>query len=389
MLIPRHVQFHTLHSYSASLLNRDDTGLAKVLPFGGKMRTRLSSQSRKYSFRNADDDHSLSNIPGVISDVRSRDIVDRMVMAPLRRDPSFNTEVLDVVGKAFNKGVYGASGETISGRQPLLMGLPEVEYLVDKAREICQSTDEPEVAEATANALFNGNRGEGANFRAFLGASRLAIGISNALYGRMITSDPAANIDAAVYVAHSFTVHEEEKENDYFSVVDDLKEENEGGAAHIGNSELTSGLFYGYVVVNIPMLVSNIEGCKENEWLSVDRDIAARVVEYLSHLIATISPGAKQGSTAPFSYADMLLVEAGSRQPRSLANAFRVPVTPTLSAANKAMAKYLSRFDAVYGTKEARRLVSLEEHPMPGASDIDMDGAGEWLAEIIRAGNAE
>ena len=49
-------------------------------------------------------------------------------------------------------------------------------------------------------------------------------GLVGALFGRMVTSDPAANIDAAIHVAHAFTVHQEESESDYFSVVDDLQQ---------------------------------------------------------------------------------------------------------------------------------------------------------------------
>ena len=35
MTTPRFLQVHTLHSYPAALLNRDDSGLAKRMPFGG------------------------------------------------------------------------------------------------------------------------------------------------------------------------------------------------------------------------------------------------------------------------------------------------------------------------------------------------------------------
>ena len=34
MTTPRFLQIHTLHSYPAALLNRDDSGLAKRMPFG-------------------------------------------------------------------------------------------------------------------------------------------------------------------------------------------------------------------------------------------------------------------------------------------------------------------------------------------------------------------
>ena len=48
MPIPRFLQIHTLHSYPAALLNRDDSGRAKRMPFGGAVRTRISSQCLKW-----------------------------------------------------------------------------------------------------------------------------------------------------------------------------------------------------------------------------------------------------------------------------------------------------------------------------------------------------
>ena len=38
MIKSRFLQIHTLHSYTAALLNRDDSGLAKRLTFGGVSR---------------------------------------------------------------------------------------------------------------------------------------------------------------------------------------------------------------------------------------------------------------------------------------------------------------------------------------------------------------
>ena len=206
----------------------------------------------------------------------------------------------------------------------------------------------------------------------------------------MVTSDPAANIEAAVHVAHAFTVHHEESESDYFSVVDDLQEpEEDAGAAHIGDMELTAGLFYGYVVVDIPGLVSNLEGCPAENRDVADRTMAGDVVEHLTHLIATVSPGAKRGSTAPYSYADLMLIEAGARQPRSLANAFRTPVPAQTDAAVRGLADHLARLDAAYGINEARRVMSVEDCDIPGATRVTLDDLASWVAHIVRNGNAE
>ena len=156
------------------------------------------------------------------------------------------------------------------------------------------------------------------NIKAMREGASLPAGLTSALFGRMVTSDTDANITAPVHVAHAFTVHEEEPESDYFTAVDDLSGD-EPGADTIQETELTSGLFYGYVVVDLPTLLSN---------LGEDLDLAGQVLHNLVYLIAEVSPGAKLGSTAPYGRASFMLLEAGDRQPRSLAEAYRTPCVP-------------------------------------------------------------
>ena len=392
MTTPRFLQIHTLHSYPAALLNRDDSGLAKRLTFGGSVRTRVSSQCLKRHWRVADDEFSLRGIEGAAEAIRSRNIVERRVIQPLRDAGAAPDDVLDKIEEAFNEGVYGASGTSESGRQPLLLGLPEVEYLRDQAAAICDAhPDDAEAAGDAAKLLFVETRRneQRENFRAFRESVQLPGGLEGALFGRMVTSDPAANIEAAVHVQHAFTVHAEESESDYFSVVDDLQRpEEDMGAAHIGDMELTAGLFYGYVVVDVPGLVSNLAGCEADDWLDADRDMAAEIVERLTRLIASVTPGAKLGSTAPYAYADLMLIEAGSRQPRSLANAFRKPTSAQTDEAARAMADYLSKFDRAYGVHTARRAMSLEGFDFPDSVNVDMDELASWAADITRDGEA-
>ena len=391
MTTPRFLQIHTLHSYPAALLNRDDSGLAKRMPFGGAVRTRISSQCLKRHWRVAQDEFALKNIAGSTSAIRSRNTVERRVMQPLRDSGQVAEDVLDAVGTAFNVGVYGGSGTSETGRQPLLLGLPEVEHLHQRAAAICaKHSNDAKAAGDAATALFNARRGEGNNFRALLDSVRLPAGLESALFGRMVTSDPGANIDAAIHVAHAFTVHAEESESDYFSVVDDLQGADEdAGAAHIGDMELTAGLFYGYVVVDVPGLVSNLEGCDADQWESADRTLAAKVVEHLTHLIATVSPGAKLGSTAPYGYADLMLVEAGTRQPRTLANAYRHPAKAQVEAATERLSSYLGKLDDAYGAREVRRVMSVEDCDIPSAERLSLDGLASWNAAAIGSGAAE
>ena len=98
-----------------------------------------------------------------------------------------------------------------------------------------------------------------------------------------------------------------------------------------------------------------------------------KVIEHLTHLIATVSPGAKLGSTAPYAYADLMLIEAGSRQPRSLANAYRKAldsVDAQTANAVKAKAEHLGKLEASYGAHEARRVMCLDPWDIPNAERL-------------------
>ncbi|HSR53198.1 MAG TPA: type I-E CRISPR-associated protein Cas7/Cse4/CasC, partial [Acidobacteriota bacterium] len=83
----RFIQIHTLTSYPASLLNRDDVGFAKRIPFGGAERTRISSQCLKRHWRTADDQWALERIGSnggqVPMAMRSRRIFEKHVYEPL------------------------------------------------------------------------------------------------------------------------------------------------------------------------------------------------------------------------------------------------------------------------------------------------------------------
>lgn len=365
----RFLQLHTLTHYPASLINRDDAGFAKRMPFGGAIRTRISSQCLKRHWRVYAGEHSLSEIQAPES-VRSRVAFERFVVQPLIEQDGVNptvaraavrTLVDKLLGTADKKEKAAAAtknktaikketdvpvGTPVETAQVTVLGRRELDYLRTLAAAAIKA-GQPESAEQRVLALFKENDFR-KNFRA-LGAGSLGAGLGAALFGRMVTGDVLANADAAIHVAHAMTVHGQMSESDYFTAIDDLiQETGEVESGHLNASELTSGLFYGYVVVDVPGLLENLGG---------DHALAREVVQRLVHIVATVSPAAKKGSTAPYAYSHLVLMEAGNAQPRTLQNAFIEPVRTTghlVDNAYDALQRHLADLDEMYGRTEQR-----------------------------------
>ncbi len=387
MSLPRFIQIHTLHNYPGALLNRDDAGLAKRLPYGDAVRTRISSQCLKRHWRMADDQFALSRL-GVPLAVRSRGTLD------LIRRELVQKGVPESVAQIAAEGLRAAGlldkGKDIKGEEALetgqavLLGRAEIDYLVKRCAELAQENEEEKALKAAVAKFL---KEEKKNIEALTHGS----GLESALFGRMVTSDVLASRDASVYVAHAFTVHEAQVENDYFTVVDDLlREAGEQSSAGIFDTELASGLYYGYVVVDVPQLIANLEGEPATAWAQLPvekRELAARVVQHLLHLIATVSPGAKRGSTAPFEWARFMLVELGDWQPRSLAGAFQnaLPLSqPSIrQAAVQQLAAEIGKLDSAYGAPLDRRFLSLDEVSVPNAERLPLAELASWVQARI------
>lgn len=404
------IQLHFLTSFSASLLNRDDVGFAKRLPFGGVPRLRVSSQCLKRHWRQHEGQHALSKIDlgagPVGMSVRSRITFQKLIRDRLVSD-GVNLDLATLVTDALISVVLGESAKAkqakandkekikektkgkkgkeaeIENSEPVepaepepsslsvcktsqitVLGRPEVDFLYQEAKNLVAVVSElkgKETVADTAKKYFNLERRE--NLRGL----KMGAGLDAALFGRMVTSDNLARTDAAIHVAHAFTVHEEQTESDFFSAIDDLQRENDDsslGSGHIGNTELTSGIYYGYVAVDLPLLISNLTGVDRKDWQANRDPLASEVIRRLVHLVSMVSPGAKLGSTAPHAYAHFVMVEKTSEQPRTLGNAFLNPVKllkngGLLGRTNAQLGEYLTDLDKMYGQGSDRRFAGI------------------------------
>ena len=403
MTLPRFIQIHSLASYPAALINRDDSGMAKRLPFGGSTRTRISSQSLKRHWRYAGEasHEAAARVPfslqslGLPMGERTKEIVGGAILpAALAGLPPVHAAVQAVVADALLVALYGDKGKDPKSRQALFFGHPELQYLGTLAHELLAlgaeslgplaAGSEPDRAraKALADALKDRLKDVRKNLLALAGGA----GLESALFGRMVTSDPASNKDAPVHVAHAFTVHAMERDLDFATAVDDLRNrdpESDSGSAGMFDIELTSGLFYGYVNIDVALLVANLGG---------DAAMAGQVAGRLLQLIARVSPGAKKGSTAPFAHAEWLMVELGDDQPRTLANAFRKAV-PLRGEGNdvfantmQALQTHLQQLDAAYGQQTRRAQMSVTPPALAGLAPQPLAELVAWLQAAIQPG---
>lgn len=378
----RFIQIHWLASYPATLLNRDDVGFAKRMPFGGVTRSRISSQCLKRHWRlaGAGDQERARQNPWALQNlhlplgVRTKEVVEQKILPLALERQSADPDTVIRVTEALLKELYGKNAVDPKKRQILFIGEPEIDYMAQLAVQALALADAAE-AEAHMVSLLKKHR---KNLRQL----RLGAGLGAAMFGRMVTSDPAANTDAAIHVAHALSVHGMERDLDFMTVVDDLKSTSSNadfGAAGIFDVELTSGLYYGYVVVDVAALLAN---------LADDEVSTSKVIEHLVHLIAQVSPGAKKGSTAPYAWAEYMMIECGDRQPRTLANAFRraVPLQgdDLLGATVNRLAEHVRDFDRGYGAGEQRRHLCVQGDLAPVDIEmLDLPMLAEWAAQQV------
>ncbi|MDP2211518.1 MAG: type I-E CRISPR-associated protein Cas7/Cse4/CasC [Candidatus Aquicultor sp.] len=295
------VQLHLLTSYPPSNLNRDDLGRPKTAVMGGKTRLRVSSQSLKRAWRTSDMfAEALKSHIGIRTKTMGVEVYNE-----LRKK-----NVAEGHAKEWAKKIAEVFGKSKKENAAKILEDLEIEQLAHF------SPEEKEGIFCLAAKLASSNTAPSQEDLSLLMKKHTAADI--AMFGRMLASAPAYNTEAAVQVAHAVTVHEVAVEDDYFTAVDDLnKGEEDAGAAHIGETEFASGVFYLYLCINRDLLEENLGG---------DKDLAKKTLTALVESAAKVAPNGKQNSFASRAYASYIMAEKGDQQPRSLSIAFLKPV---------------------------------------------------------------
>ncbi|PQQ42105.1 type I-E CRISPR-associated protein Cas7/Cse4/CasC [Photorhabdus luminescens] len=319
------IQLHLLTSYAPSNLNRDDLGRPKTARMGGFERLRVSSQSLKRHWRTSElFEQVLSENIGIRTKRFGIKVFDALVSAGVKERSA----------KALAATIAGVFGKT---KKDAL----EIEQLAHI------SPAEQRSVMSLIEVLAKENRAPTAEELHLLKTKQTAVDI--ALFGRMLASSPAFNVEASCQVAHAISVHSVVIEDDYFTAVDDLNDGKEDtGSAHIGELGFAAALFYSYICINKTQLIKNLDG---------DETLANKAIKALTEAAVKVSPTGKQNSFASRAYASFALAEKGEQQPRSLSVAFLKPINDSDQgpSAINALESQMHNIDQVYGTcAEAR-----------------------------------
>ncbi|WP_120512448.1 type I-E CRISPR-associated protein Cas7/Cse4/CasC [Photobacterium salinisoli] len=313
------IQLHLLTSYAPSNLNRDDLGRPKTAKMGGFDRLRVSSQSLKRHWRTSElFEQAMQGELGIRTKRFGHQIFDALIQGGVKEKSA--KEWASTIAGVFGKGKKDS------------LDIEQLAHI---------SPSEQDAALSLAAVLAAENRAPNSEELNVLKAEQTAVDI--ALFGRMLASSPAFNVEAACQVAHAISVHSVVVEDDYFTAVDDLNTGKEdSGSAHIGEQGFAAALFYSYICINKTLLTENLGG---------DESLANRAIQALTEAAVKVSPTGKQNSFASRAYASFALAEKGEQQPRQLSVAFLKPIhdEDQADAAVTALLKQAGNFDQVYG----------------------------------------
>ena len=343
------IQLHLLTSYPPSNLNRDDLGQPKTARLGGVERLRISSQSLKRAWRTSE--VFQQQLAGTIG-TRTKALGLEAVYKPLinagcteKQATEWATQIAQVYGKL----------KTEKGK------MLEIEQLVHISPEERQTLD------TLVATLVQERRAPSKEELDSLLQDQAAVDI--AMFGRMLTDGKGGKGDsdqedgkknkvepkkrqqfikeAAVQVAHAIGVHASPIEDDYFTAVDDLNNDD-SGAGHVGESGFAQALFYQYICIDREQLKKNLGG---DEAPDAAEALTQRAIHALAEAALKVGPTGKQNSYASRAYAHFALAEKGNQQPRSLTLAVLKPIAGEDYAADAvaALLKVQANMDQVYG----------------------------------------
>lgn len=303
------IELHLIQSFAPANLNRDDTGSPKDAIFGGSRRARISSQAFKAAIRREPVFAETTEVPvGKRTKRMAEEVAKRL--ANLGRDKKDATEVAEAFAGAYVKK------KVDKGKTNVLVYLSEEEFSWI-TEQLNQNWDTAlhEATEKKPKEKIIGNL-----VKELIKQTKDRTSAPDvALFGRMLASEPATNIDAACQVAHALSTHAVRMEMDYYTAMDHLKPDDTPGADMVGFTSFNSACYYRYLRIDWSDLKKNLK----------DGALAKRTVEGFMRAAMSAIPTGKQNAFAAQNSTNFAMAVARKDgKSWNLVNAFETAVTP-------------------------------------------------------------
>lgn len=349
--IGNRIEFHILQSFPVSCLNRDDVGAPKSAFIGDTPRARVSSQCWKRAVRMA-----LHEYCGVKMAVRTRQIA--AIIAEACAAAGANDEQAKSCGDLLEKIVAEGTKKKDNGKK----NKKNAEADVDAESETNDAGDDGKlllyISNGEAETVAKYCKEKNFNVTFDKNAKELAKcvettiktprdGLDIALFGRMVANVTDWNIEAAASFAHAISTHKAASEVEFFTAVDDRKEQ---GAGHMGSLEYNSATYYRYVSLDLGTLFANLHS-------PAVADMEFAVAAFAKALFVAVPPArqATMSAACPWDYA-RVLVRKGQRLQVSFATPVAANGGKSLKEASRdALNAELDRFEKLSGSLFGKR----------------------------------
>lgn len=322
------VAIHVIHPL-AQHTNRGQNGEPKMIPWGGQLRSRVSSQCWKRAMR-------MQMAESLNIGTRTRHVLDLLVEVYYDQDGAGKREAVREVFARLVSETLSRVNEDGNTDNTLYLGSPEIEKAVSLVQEANLDLDDPD--ERSIESLAE-------SWSVYVKVAPVPVDI--ACFGRMVAADPQNwNVEAAAQVAHAVATHRLQNEIDYFVAVDDVEER----ASYLGTRDLQTAVFYRFVALDVSQLLRNLGG---------NINLMHRTVRELLKSVVVAVPEGGLSNSGHYNRPELLLARVRVSQPINLLSAFDPPVRygrreGLVAASIQRLEQYLMEQETAWGTSGIR-----------------------------------
>lgn len=380
------LNLHILYTFAGANPNRDDAGSPKSLIYGGRERSRMSSQAMTRAKRSGYENDPAGE-KAFRSNAHARYLTQQVIASATAQGANVTDAMIEDIFFSINHTITTLTAKVEGDRdkaKSAAVNKSAAKAAKKKATDghtsddsndgpkdtvtILSEEESQRLVDAAVERIIAGTPAKAIEVSDFISGPQTT-SLSIAAYGRMFAVRNDLACEAAVQRSNAFTTHEATLEIDYFSVLDDLKHTDDTadrGAAHLGLKQLTGGVYYWHANIDKEQLLANLsEGFDLND---------GRAAAFFRHLLNDLPQGMDKITATAQLVPFVLMVESDS--PVSFQSAFENPVQADSSGY---LAPSVERLVSAYQRNSA---FDADQFGDAMVSGVDMGLAGAALPEM-------